>query len=281
MFKNYLLSLMFISCPFHQCLTQQFRNGDFENVSAQSCVYNLSDVAFNKRMAYVYAFGKNNTGRPDLGQIDIHTFNCFVDPQSNKFCIGLAGESYTGLTSDAVAIELDNNLEPGETYSLKFYLFGNTTNHDTLAEIYIGESLHDSAFGIFIDTANPQRMVWKGVSKIFKATQNSRYITIKNKVGHRSWNQIDNFSLSHITRSANYSDLKSPIYLSPNPCHERTEIRNLPESKKFYAEIFDTHGRFISKLKRNPIDLTGCNKGLYIVKIYLDDKVYFSPLLVI
>lgn len=280
MFKNYLLSLMFISCPFHQCITQQFRNGDFENVSAQSCVYNLSDVDFNKRMAYVYAFGKNNTGRPDLGQIDIHTFNCFVDPQSNKFCIGLAGESYTGLTSDAVAIELDNNLEPGETYSLKFYLFGNTTNHDTLAEIYIGESLHDSAFGIFIDTANPQRMMWKEVSKIFKATQNSRYITIKNKVGHRSWNQIDNFSLTHITGLHNYSGFQSHYYLVPNPAHDRIEIINLPRSTAVYLDIIDTNGRLITRTYTPYIDLTNFRRGLYFVRIHVKNDVYLNKLIV-
>ncbi|MBK9108282.1 MAG: T9SS type A sorting domain-containing protein [Saprospiraceae bacterium] len=278
------VALILSSCPYlfllNSIQAQQFRNGDFENVNAQSCVFNLSDKDFNKRMAYVYAFGKNNTGRMDPGQIDIHTFDCFVDPQSNKFCIGLAGESYTGLTSDAVALELDKELEPGEMYALRFYLFGNTTNHDTIAEVYIGESLSDTLFGIFIDTAFPQRMTWVEVHKIFKATQNSKYITIKNKVGHRSWNQIDNFRLTHITKIDDKATQNSDIYLFPNPAHGLVQIKNLIEPLPVKIEIYDSNGRLKVVYQTMDFDISGLEKGIYIVKIYSEHKLYLKRLIV-
>lgn len=279
------VALILSSCPYLFLLNfiqaQQFRNGDFENVNAQSCVFNLSDKDFNKRMAYVYAFGKNNTGRMDPGQIDIHTFDCFVDPQSSKFCIGLAGESYTGLTSDAVALELDKELEPGEMYALRFYLFGNTTNHDTIAEVYIGESLSDTLFGRFIDTAFPQRMTWVKVHKIFKATQNSKYITIKNKVGHRSWNQIDNFSLSYISSVDDNSkrDL-GDVYLTPNPAFGMVQIGGGNVTKNFLIEIFDSKGKSRGHYHTMDIDIRDLEGGLYFLRIYNGATLYTKKLIV-
>jgi hypothetical protein len=192
-----LVTIVWFGFSINQCLCQSFINGDFESNTSVGCEYNLIDNLFNTRISNVTAFGKGYAWAFGgyVGEIDIQTSGCNITPQNGNWCLGLSSD--TASTSDAITIELDSNLSAGINYELSFYIFGNTSFDNTLANIEVGESLSDTLFGKLISSITPETNKWKYVSMTFTAAQNSNYISVRTKAGIRGWTQIDNFQFLH------------------------------------------------------------------------------------
>lgn len=253
---------------------QSFNNGDFEVNKSSTCDYNLTDSVFNKRMSNVHAFGKRYTfGNKHYGEMDIQTFDCYVNPQNGNWCVGLG----TDTTTDAIAIQLNSNLEIGQSYKLSFHVFGNTSFFSSTGNLIIGESLTDSTFGSFIDSISPIAMSWKEVILNFTASQTSKYITVKNALGVRGWNQVDNFSISKIT-STNEIQVEKPK-LFPNPTSNFTSIQIDNSSRFLSATIRNTIGEMVLTTKSLKIDVSLFSSGIYFIEIATDKGKYLNQLL--
>jgi hypothetical protein len=250
--------------------SQSFLNGDFEKNNSTDCDYNLTDSDFNKKMSNVYAFGKKFTfSNKHKGEIDILTNGCFVDPQNGNWCIGLAVDT----TTDAVAIKLTSELVVGQSYKLSLFIYANTSFGSGMAPIEIGESISDSTFGIKIDTLIPVALQWRECTLNFTATRNSKYITVRNMLGIKAWNQVDNFSISEITSTHEFENGELDFTIFPNPSDHITTIAfNQPIIFKL-AKVYNLYGECILISESCNIDLTNMSAGSYIVYIITSDGI--------
>lgn len=273
----YFLIALFFFCNRIQIIYgQSFFNGNFENTNSVDCEYNLVDSIFNKRMLNVHAFGKKYTfSYKHGGEVDIQTIGCYVVPQDGNWCIGLGSDT----TTDAIAIQLNSNLEIGQSYKLSFHVFGNTSFFSSTGNVIIGESLTDSAFGSFIDSITPIAMSWKEVTLNFTASQESKYITVKNVIGEgiRSWNQVDNFTINRIT-GINEIQLEKPK-LFPNPTSCFTEIQIDEDSQFKSAKIINALGDIVYSTKNPTIDFSQMPTGFYFIEVTTDKRKYITRLL--
>jgi hypothetical protein len=264
-----IVILIFIN----QTYSQTFINGNFEiNTYNNGCNYNNTDVNFNSNFTNVYAFGKAYA--PSLGgfvgEIDVQTNNCYVNPQNGYWCIGLTSGLESVNDADAVAIELTSNLIIGQSYQLSFYVYGNTAFNNTISNIKIGLSNSNSAFGNLIYTAVPNANIWKNIVFNFIATQSSKYITVSGIPGNQSWNQIDNFTLNNTLSVVDYEMKKSNIY--PNPFSISTNIKIKENLENAILTIYSTTGQQIKQINNingNNILLNRDNlpKGIYFVEL--------------
>jgi len=276
---KYLALLILICFGFikNECCAQSFINGDFEDNTSLDCDYNLTDDEFNTKISNVFAFGKGYTSLGYIGEVDIQTSGCYLDPQNGNWCLGLSSD--TTSTSDAVTIELTTNLIAGNDYKLLFYTYGNTTFQSTLANIEIGETLTDSSFGVFIDSIVPDINVWKQVSLTFTATQNSNHISVRTKIGIRGWTQIDNFSIFPLTTSVNEPNFKNNLIVYPNPADTEVNIDFQEHISSGFVTLSTASGKllFTDKITDSSnikFDLTKIPPGVYFVKI--ESKEMFS-----
>ena len=268
---KYLLLLSFTLFLFYRAFGQSFYNGDFENTTADTCDYNIRDSVFYQKMPHVFGFGKSYSSGYYIGQLDIQTAGCYVDPQHGHWCIGLASDRVIFTTSDAVALELTSSLVPGNSYQLSFYLYGNLSiPTTTLINLNVGASTTDSDFGVFIDSVFPSANTWKNVIFTFTATEASRYITVKNKTGKGAWNQIDNFTISNTTGTEDALQENAGLELFPNPASGSFVVRSNSDD---YDEIsvFNTTGALVFKTSikgsETPVEVADWTKGMYLVRI--------------
>lgn len=257
---------LFISCfTFTLTLSQSFINGDFEMTTSTQCDYNLADSVFNKKMLNVHAFGKKFTfSNKHYGEMDILTNGCFVEPQNGNWCVGLGVDT----TTDAIAIELTDKLTIGQSYKLSFYLYGNTSFGNGIAPIEIGESENDSTFGIKIDSLNPISMEWRKCILNFKANQNSKFITVKNILGIKAWNQVDNFHIEQITSSDNPTYQVNSISYYPNPTNNILHVR-YGSNNITCIQVVDHIGKIVIQKK-----LSGMDESIINIQ-YLKAGIYY------
>ncbi len=218
-------------------------------------------------MPGVVAFGKSYINKMYIGEIDVLKSGCFVNPKSGNWCIGLASDYITFKTSDAIALELDANLIQGEYYQLTFSIYGNTSFNETLSGVIIGESIIGTDLGIIIDSLGPIAMNWKDISIEFRAQQNSKFITIKNGPGIKSWNQVDDFKINVITANINASVDSHELNVYPNPTKDYVFINTSDIFKVSQIKIWNYFGELISKTTDLLIDLSNEKSGAYLMEI--------------
>lgn len=261
------------------CFSQSFINGDFETNTASGCTYNLTDSAFNTKISNVTAFGKGYAASSGgfVGEIDMQTSNCFVNPQSGNWCLGLSSDVEP--TSDAFALELTSNLIAGNTYELTFHLYGNSSFQNGVTNIEIGETLSDTTFGNFIDSITPDAGSWKRASIIFRATQNASHITVRTKIGQIGWTQVDSFA---IAPSSMVSVQKYPnegsIKIYPNPTSNQVTLDFQQQLSTGVVSIMNSSGQllkrvYISNQKGLSLDLSAFPSGLYFIQMESDKVV--------
>ena len=269
LFINFLLFVINNS----EIIAQNILNGDFEKHSYTTCSYNLQDNSFNLAMQHVYAFGKTWYNRVFVGEIDIQTKDCYVNPQHGDWCIGLSSEYNTYKTSDAIALELDNNLIPGQEYELKFYLFGNTSFNDSISPVIIGISNQNNALGTILDTIPSKAKVWEEHTIQFVADKLARYITVKNQPGTRAWNQIDHFTIRLISDVHNLTLTNQTFALYPNPVQNLVQIKtSLPYIKIKDLVLRNALGQIEGHYQNFPIDLNNYCPGIYCIEFDMNGR---------
>ncbi len=273
--------LIFIIISFQISIIsgQSFINGNFEKNNSTDCDYNLIDSVFNLKMSNVYAFGKKfSFSNKHRGEMDILTYGCYVDPENGNWCIGLGVDT----TTDAIAIELTNELVVGQSYKLSFYLYGNTSFSSSLAPVEIGESITDSIFGTKIDTLIPVSMQWRECVLQFTASQNSKFITVRNTIGIKAWNQVDNFKIEQSTGTNNYY---TPVALVlPNPSTGLFNFYLGEHNTPVSIEITNSVGSSVYKSAsinsdNFQINLLNNSSGIYYYSIVKKDKHLSSGIL--
>ena len=171
-------------------------NGDFENNTAGTTQFNLSNAAFNGFMPNVTAFGTAQ-------EIDIITGTAFgIAPESGNWKLGI--HTQTGGAFDAFSMTLSSALVAGNSYTLQFFgaqLAGFTST------IQIGVSTSPTAFGTSIFTGSPSSSTtWTQFNATFLAPVSGSYITVENvNIGDYSF--VDNFSLAGSTSTPEPSAL--------------------------------------------------------------------------
>jgi len=165
-----------------------FLNGDFENNTAGTTQFNLSNAAFNSLMADTTAFGTAQ-------EIDIITGTDFgIAPESGNWKLGI--HTQTGGAFDAFSMTLSSSLVSGNSYSLQFFgaLFPGLTS-----TIAIGVSTSPTDFGTLVFTGSPtSSTAWTQFNTTFSAPVSGSYITVENvNIGDYSF--VDNFSLAGST----------------------------------------------------------------------------------
>jgi hypothetical protein len=183
---------------------QSFLNGSFEANSATGCEYNLTNPAFNGLMANVTAFGSAN-------ETDIHTWNCYVDPQHGDWCVGLSHPLGVGLY-DAIALELSAPLKPGWQYTLTFWDHKNTSFGLGDRDLEVGVSTDGASFGMLVGTVTPVADTWTQRQIVFDAPVAATHVTVRvadTSAADSTWVQVDDFSLSGIV-AVNEVDCDSP-----------------------------------------------------------------------
>ncbi|HVP56058.1 MAG TPA: PEP-CTERM sorting domain-containing protein [Candidatus Eisenbacteria bacterium] len=160
-------------------------NGDFENTSAGTTQFNLSNAAFNALMPNVTAFGTAQ-------EIDIITSTDFgIAPESGNWKLGIHTQS--GGAYDAFSMTLSSPLVAGNTYSLQF--FGAQLS-GFVADIIIGVSNSPTSFGTQIFSAVPTSpTAWSQFNTSFTAPISGSYITVQN-LNLNDYSFVDNFSLT-------------------------------------------------------------------------------------
>lgn len=269
--QTVLSSILFsLICSVNLIFAQSFINGDFEDNTAVSCEYNLSDIEFNSKINNVVAFGKAYIGTY-IGEIDFQTNSCYLDPQSGDWCLGLSSD--TTQSSDALSIELSSNLVAGNTYEITCFVYGNTAVRETLALVEIGESLSDTIFGQQIYTATPDTNSWKEVKFTFTASQNSSHITVRTLIGVRGWTQIDNFSIQPATATA-IDEAKNGLSMQvyPNPTTSNAMINFGKQITSGTVQLVNVSGQIQSVFELNNnqylnIDLSKFPVGVYFANI--------------
>lgn len=261
------IALCFLS---HLSFAQQFINGDFEDNFVFDCEYNLSDSVFNERMKSVKAIGRRKVSSGEIGEVDIQTFDCLVDPQSGKWCLGLNSDGKG--SSDIISIELNEPLSPENNYELSFFAFANTVSEGSPAEIEIGEAEVDSIFGTTIMCFKPLESTWNEGKSIFRPIKGSKYITVRLKIGNQGWNQVDNFDI-RLAPKSDVNCLKNMnITYYPNPVVNYVEINLESRIPNGVIKLYNSLGQvFVSEDMDSSlvykIDLSGVPAGIYFFSI--------------
>lgn len=270
-----ILFIIVYSFTINECVSQSFINGDFEINTSVDCDYNLVDSVFNTRISNITAFGKGYFPPAGgyVGETDLQTLGCYLDPQSGNWCIGLSSD--TTSTSDAIAIELTTNLIAGNAYELSFYIYGNTSFHNALSNIEVGETQSDTLFGTLIDSISPDTNNWKHVLLVFTATQNSSHISVRTKIGMPGWTQIDNFSITPTTTSVEEHNQKPVLIAYPSPASTNVNVEFHEYITSGVVSIISLSGQLLSKSRIDynrdiNLDLKSIPSGVYLIRIESD-----------
>lgn len=268
--KNFLL----LALSFFTCLNlsaQQFLNGDFETNSVDPgfCSFNNSNQEFNALIPGVVAFGDAYVG--DImsgGECDLQTFNCYSDPQSGDWCVGIAGGAIDPADGDIISIELDQALTAGTEYEFSFWVYGNST-FAPIQTMDIGVSSSPTEFGVLLMTILPDDLAWKEVDINFDAAiPGLKYITARTTLGTSCWFQLDNFVMEEPV--SGLSQINEPTHqIYPNPSNGFIQIETAEIQQ---VSCFDLSGRLIHQQNANrtdqvELDLNGIPSGNYLLII--------------
>ena len=270
------LYLLFILI-FGYTNAQTIINGDFENHLLTGCNYNNTDIVFNSKFETIKAFGNsyNQSGGGFVGEVDIQTFGCNINPQSGSWCLGLSSGTMSSNDADAISLQLTSGLIIGQSYRLSFYLFSNL--NENLNNLKIGLSGSSSSFGNLVYTAVPiNNYSWNYHQFDFVATDSSNFITVSNTPGINGWNQIDNFSLNNVLSTSEFELNKLVLY--PNPFSFSATLKSKIELVNAKVTVYNTLGQEVKNIENINgssviIFRENLSKGIYFIKTEQDNKV--------
>jgi hypothetical protein len=170
-------------------------NGDFDNNTAGTTQFNVSNAAFNGFMADATAFGTAQ-------EIDIiKGTDYLIPPESGNWKLGIA-TNFLG-EYDAFSLSLSSALVAGNNYRLQF--FGALEIAGFPSEVAIGVSSSATDFGTQIFSGTPTSPdAWTQFDVAFQAPINASYITVLNLKGYTF---VDNFSIDGTSSTPEPSSL--------------------------------------------------------------------------
>jgi hypothetical protein len=271
---------------------QDFVNGGFEK-NGNMCLINTSVAVFNANMKNTHAFGSFR--RPDIAST-----NCGQgDAKEGNWFIGLATNIETGVTSEAVTLELSQPLVKGTQYTLSFWTRGRTET----SNLEVGLSNNDSTQGHIFYTVAAASIgnSWGETVIRFTAPDNGKYISVRatnNNANSGVW--LDGFKMSTVfvpdnvvmmnpvnknTVPANHNQQKAASgstigELYPNPSSGVFKV-NADSNALISLTVFNTLGSTVEEHKATDvepipgsIDLSDQQPGLYFVELAtLEGKV--------
>ena len=117
----------------------------------------------------------------------------------------------------------------------------------------------------------PDNNIWKHVSLIFIATQNSSHISVRTKIGTAGWTQVDNFTISPMA-SVGEHEYKSNLIVYPNPANTYVNIDLQETISSGSASIINLSGQVLTTSEINyteniHLDLRTIPSGVYFIRI--------------
>jgi hypothetical protein len=163
-------------------------NGDFEDNTAVSTTYNMSNTTFNSTVANATAFGTSE-------EIDLVTGSDFgIEPQSGNWKLGLHQRTNGPTKVDAFSLNLSSPVVTGNSYSLQFFAAG--LSNEPLGPVQIGLSNSATNFGTLIFSGTPAGTnSWTQFDHDFVAPVNALYLTVRNTTIDDMFAFVDNFTL--------------------------------------------------------------------------------------
>jgi hypothetical protein len=192
-------------------------NGSFENNTATTTIYNLSNIQYNTTIASSSSFGQGSASS-NGGEIDLYKSSAepdsiaanwkaqdgdwFITPAAlGDYYITMNWDTLQGwLKQDAFSLTLIDTLSTGSWYTLSFYI----AHENPLAypfylpgRLSVGISHYADSFGVIIDTTAFTDTTWTQHSFHFQATDSFAHITcrpVRELIGV-NFPLVDNFSL--------------------------------------------------------------------------------------
>ena len=241
------------------CSSQTFVNGSFENTTANSCTYNISNSTFNNMMNNTLAFGSYQA-------LDIQLANCYIPSVPNgNYAVGIANNPSNNSQGEAIALELTIPLVSGNQYSLSFDAYS-ITNFGPQGNLLLGSSDTGNNFGIEIYNANTISSQWTSFTFTFIAPNNGTHITVMPVSGISSWNSIDNFVIESTLSVENINDNKL-FKAFPNPSSDFIQIQGVTSQNNY--RIYNVLGLEIKKgliSNNEKINISNFANGIYFLK---------------
>lgn len=158
---------------------QHFRNGSFE-LNDLECAYNLANASFDAHVPYVTALGTKS-------EMDMITDTCGYGPAfDGRDFVAL----YGGFYSDAIALELDEALEPGREYVLHFASKNGLGTGQEVGKLRVGFSEGNGLGNLWYESA-PSGLDWTLQKLVFTADAPYRYVGISPEGD--GWVFVDDF----------------------------------------------------------------------------------------
>lgn len=270
---------------------QDFVNGGFEK-NGNMCIINADVPVFNANVKNTHAFGS-------FRKPDIASTNCGQgDAKEGNWFIGLATNVEKGVTSEAVTLELSQQLVKGHQYSLSFWTRG---RGPISPNIQLGLSGTDSLQGevFYTVAASSIDMKWSEVIVRFTAPDNGKYISVRvSNPNSNSGVWLDGFKMSTVFVPDNVV-VMDPVGKNNSPVNNQKlngnntigEIYPNPSAGVFKVSadsnalisltVFNTLGGTVEEHKAtdvepipSSIDLSDEQPGLYFVELAtLEGKV--------
>ena len=160
-------------------------NGNFENNTAGSTQFNMSNATFTATVANATAFGTAQ-------EIDLITSTDFgITPQSGNWKLGL--HTQVGGPQDAFSFSLSSAVVGGTSYTLSF--FGALLAGQPPGTIEVGISTSASSFGTLVYSATPFfTSQWQQLGNVFVAPSNASFLTVRTSA-FEGYSFVDNFTL--------------------------------------------------------------------------------------
>lgn len=177
-------------------------NGDFENNSAGSTQFNLSNATYTAMMANSVGFGSSE-------ELDIVTGSDFgISPQSGKWKVGMHQRTDDPSHVDAFSLELASLVSSGSALSLSFYTAA--FSGLPLGSVKIGLSSDASSFGTEVfSAATITDTAWTHYTHDFVAPVDAAYLTVQLSLDSGNYAFVDNFTLTPSPSGAALAGLAS------------------------------------------------------------------------
>ncbi len=163
-------------------------NGDFEDNTAGSTQFNLSNAAYTGFMANSQGFGTSE-------ELDIVTGGDFgISPQSGKWKVGMHQRTDNPANVDAFSLALSGPVSTGSALSLSFYTAG--LGGAGMAPVHIGLSSDPGSFGTEIFSGAPLTdTAWTHYTHDFVSPVDALYLTVQVDLAAGNYAFVDNFNL--------------------------------------------------------------------------------------
>lgn len=169
-------------------------NGSFENNSASSTQYNMSNASFTSSVDTATAFGTSE-------ELDLSNGSAVIaEPaaQDGSWKVGLHQKSDDATQSDAFSLELSSSLVVGTEYDLSFWGIGWDTFFSPYGIIEVGLSDAANTFGTLLFSGTiDSYSAWNEFTYNFFATSESSYLTFRVGSPYDGYAWLDNVSLTY------------------------------------------------------------------------------------